>query len=180
MKSDSLTIHAMSLDALAAALKDKYSECSEVVSQSGDSRLIVIEKYYFRVNSNALGVVLIEATRGGEFLVNIIAGGGRSGMLGLDYGAENQFVEEIKKILLNAEETTTKGRDKGEYNTSSPASQRCIVCHQSFNKGDALLDCPSCGGKAHSIHMLEWLRTRDYCPACHAHITESTLRPTRW
>ena len=93
MKSDSLTVQAANLDELAAALKDYYEECYEVVSRSGDSRLIVIEKYYFRVNSHALGVALIEDTGEGQFLVNIIAGGGRSGLLGIDYGAENQFID---------------------------------------------------------------------------------------
>jgi hypothetical protein len=94
-----------------AALKNHYSECSEVVSQSGDIRLILIEKYYFRTNSHALGVVLIEPTGEGMFLASIIAGGGRAAMAAVDCGAEDQFVGEMKKILLDAEKISMAGKD---------------------------------------------------------------------
>jgi predicted RNA-binding Zn-ribbon protein involved in translation (DUF1610 family) len=180
MKSGSLTLD-VSLDALATALKSHYDECSEVISQSGESRLIIIEKYYLRTNSNALGVVLIEKYGEDTSLTHIYAGGGRSGMMGLDYGAENQFVEEIEGILLDAEakEKDRAGTSKAKHDAMNGKSERCVVCSQPLRKGDTLVMCPSCGAKAHRTHMLEWLHTRGYCPSCHSHLNESELKSAR-
>ena len=177
MKSGSLTVNAASIDSLTNALKSEYGECSEIISKSGDTRLIAIEKYYFRVNSNSMGVVLIETIGEGKFLVHIIAGGAKAGMLGLDYGAENQFVDEIENILHDVEDETAAEEERQEQKAKPSAPQTCIVCHSTLNKGEMLLKCPSCGGIAHRAHILEWLHTKDYCPSCHAHITQHALIP---
>jgi hypothetical protein len=121
MKSDSLNIRAANLDALATVLRDHYDEC-EVASQSGDSRLVVVEKYYFGNNSHSLGVTLIETTGDRIFHVTIYAGGGRSGLFGIDHPAEEQFVDELKKILLTAGEEIAIGQ--GDYETGLAKAQQ--------------------------------------------------------
>jgi hypothetical protein len=115
MKSDSIPIRAASLDALVAILKNHYNEFSEVASKSGDSRLILAEKYDFGNNSHTLGVVRIETAVKGTFLVNVYAGGGRSGLYGIDHGAEDQLVDEMEQILLTVGEAITPDKDKEKY-----------------------------------------------------------------
>jgi hypothetical protein len=100
---------------------DHYDEC-EVASQSGDSRLVVVEKYYFGNNSHSLGVALIETTGDRTFHVTIYAGGGRSGLFGIDHGAEEQFVDEIKKVMLTVGEEIAIG--KRDYETSVAKAQQ--------------------------------------------------------
>jgi len=112
MKSDSITIRAASLEALVAILKNHYNEFSEVDSHSGDSRLILAEKYDFGNSSHTMGVVRIETTGKGTFLVNVYAGGGRSGLYGIDHGAEDQLVDEMEQILLTVGEEITPDKDK--------------------------------------------------------------------
>jgi hypothetical protein len=60
MKTDSMMVKRVSMEALVKALKSKYSDSVKVDSLSGDTRLLVVEKYYFMNNSHAAGVVLIE------------------------------------------------------------------------------------------------------------------------
>ena len=54
---------------------------------------------------------------------------------------------------------------------------QCIVCKMQIGGEDSLVRCPSCGGIAHRVHMLEWLHVHDTCPACKAHIDEGSLKP---
>jgi hypothetical protein len=124
MKSNSLTVRAPGLDALATVLKNYYKECSEVVSQRGDSRLILAQKYDFGNNSHTLGVVHIETTGERRFLVNIYAGGGRSGLFGIDHGAEDQLVEEMQKILLTAGEAIASDGDKEKLEADIAKAQK--------------------------------------------------------
>jgi ribosomal protein L33 len=179
MRSDSLILHAASLDTLVAALKDYYKEYSEIASHSGDSRLMVIERYYLRSRSTATGSILIETMQEQKFLVNIIVAGGHQRIPRYNVDTEDPFVNEVKKILLSAKEATITDKDKEESDAIHLFSQRCIICHQSLNKEDLILKCPKCGGVAHKKDMTEWLQFRDYCPSCHAHITEHTLLTIR-
>jgi hypothetical protein len=115
MKSDSITIRAAILDSLAAILKNHYNESSEVTFHSGDSRLILAEKHDFGNNSHTLGVVRIETAGKGTFLVNVYAGGGRSGLYGIDRGAGDQLVGEMEQILLTVGDAITPDKDKEKY-----------------------------------------------------------------
>jgi hypothetical protein len=46
------------------------------------------------------------------------------------------------------------------------ATGTCTVCRLEIADNEPYTTCPSCGGKAHTTHMLEWLHVHDYCPAC--------------
>lgn len=57
------------------------------------------------------------------------------------------------------------------------ASQRtCMVCELTLAAGDSLAYCPHCGNPAHSVHLLEWLHVKDYCPMCHQHLDEREIK----
>nr|MDO8135714.1 hypothetical protein [Candidatus Njordarchaeum guaymaensis] len=52
---------------------------------------------------------------------------------------------------------------------------RCIVCNLDIKGGQEISRCPHCGNLSHRVHILEWLHTRNYCPACKEHLSESEL-----
>jgi DNA-directed RNA polymerase subunit RPC12/RpoP len=49
---------------------------------------------------------------------------------------------------------------------------RCIVCGMSIHQGEPLAHCPSCAGRAHRAHLLEYVHVKGECPSCHNRIVE--------
>jgi hypothetical protein len=142
-------------------------------------RLLVIEKLYRRISAYAVGTVLIEP-KGQMFLVNIVVGGtGMKGRLAYDFGVESHFLNKIKQIILGAGKAVYAGSGEAGDHALDSTPGKCTVCHKSLSEGDLIVECPSCGGKSHKTHMLEWLHTRDYCPSCRVRLTESSLVPVQ-
>jgi hypothetical protein len=44
----------------------------------------------------------------------------------------------------------------------------CLICRKPIWHGETVLECPFCKMKAHTPHLLEWLRVRGTCPNCKA------------
>ncbi|MFX1581169.1 MAG: hypothetical protein ACFFCJ_03015 [Promethearchaeota archaeon] len=51
----------------------------------------------------------------------------------------------------------------------------CIVCKTAIGSNDATLQCPHCGGKAHRVHFLEYLKVKGTCPHCQASLDSQDL-----
>ncbi len=51
----------------------------------------------------------------------------------------------------------------------------CIVCSGAISSTDVVLQCPKCGGRAHRIHILEYLKVKGYCPNCHIELDDRDL-----
>jgi hypothetical protein len=99
MKLNTLTVELPGIDVLEHPLREAYSDISMAVTHSDITRLYLIEKYYGRTNSDAAGVVFIESLGEIQFKVQIWVLGGRTGLIGLDYGAEKHFLKEINDIV---------------------------------------------------------------------------------
>ncbi len=44
--------------------------------------------------------------------------------------------------------------------------QRCMICRQFVGREELHFQCPHCKQLAHRIHLLDWLKTKDFCPYC--------------
>lgn len=51
----------------------------------------------------------------------------------------------------------------------------CTVCNNSIVPLDSTLSCPHCGGRAHRIHFLEYLKVKGTCPNCRANLDPHEL-----
>lgn len=51
----------------------------------------------------------------------------------------------------------------------------CIVCNGAISSTDAILQCPKCSGRAHRIHILEYIKVKGYCPNCHTELDDRDL-----
>lgn len=70
-------------DMLQAMLGSDYAERGPHVD------VLAIEKYYLRIDSNLLSVVILRYVSEGECEVTILTGGGKQGIWGISWGAEN-------------------------------------------------------------------------------------------
>lgn len=52
---------------------------------------------------------------------------------------------------------------------------KCMVCGMGIHQGEPLACCPSCGGRAHRVHLLEFVHVKGECPSCHNHIVEEDI-----
>ena len=60
--------------------------------------IFIAEEYYLRINSTLTLTVIVEESAYGKS-VDIISSGGKSGLLGLSYGAEQSAVKHIINLL---------------------------------------------------------------------------------
>ncbi len=100
MISESFSIKVTNIEILAEQILAKYPDCLANTTSSGNQILFVIEKLYERVNANAVGVILVDRTGEDKCRISLYVGGGRRGLLQLDYGAEKHFFNEMKSLVL--------------------------------------------------------------------------------
>jgi len=67
-------------------------------SGNGKVTVFVAEDYYIRINSTLTLTVIIQENTD-KTTVDIISGGGKTGWLGLSYGAEKSAVKRIVRLL---------------------------------------------------------------------------------
>lgn len=60
--------------------------------------IFIAEEYYFRINSNLTLTVIVEETSD-KATVEVISSGGKTGLWGLTYGAENSAAKRIVRLL---------------------------------------------------------------------------------
>lgn len=62
---------------------------------------------------------------------------------------------------------------------TEPSDIRCAICKTHIELDDDVLVCPHCGNISHTNHILNWVRTKGYCPACGEHLKERDLQRQR-
>jgi hypothetical protein len=122
MDSFSIVVDGPDILQLQEALLPKFDGYRHEIFDydRGNVVTIAIEKYYFRTNSNLLAVITIDGTAAGKCLVDIISGGGGTGLLTTDCGSERNA---INKVLGMFDEI---GEEQGwtvrEYKTPAVSS----------------------------------------------------------
>lgn len=71
------------------------------------------EKYYFRNNSELMVSLIVNIHNQNNCIINIIAGGGSSGIFGMNLGAEEDIIE---KIVCNIEQICINNNWVLEFN----------------------------------------------------------------
>jgi hypothetical protein len=97
-----LYIEGQNLDRLVDLLRGRLPDCYAYTSEN----IVVLasEKFYFRVESNLLTVVILNVSVEDRYEVEIVTGGGAQGLFGITWGAERHRSAEIVRFL---EETCT-------------------------------------------------------------------------
>jgi len=44
--------------------------------------------------------------------------------------------------------------------------EKCEICWGKIKDGERTSDCPHCGRKFHSDHIITWLKSKNFCPSC--------------
>ncbi len=78
------------------------------------------------------------------------------------------------KIVTPTEDTAQAiGFDpkKNVIKIAAKESVKCSVCGKGIQIFDEVLACPLCNSKAHSEHLVEWVKMRSSCPICKKPLT---------
>jgi DNA-directed RNA polymerase subunit RPC12/RpoP len=75
---------------------------------------------------------------------------------------------ELKLIVPNDDNTLDAiyEPEKSLITLQTTARTRCSVCGKGLEIFDLSSACPLCGSKAHSDHLVEWVKMRHNCPIC--------------
>jgi Zn finger protein HypA/HybF involved in hydrogenase expression len=61
--------------------------------------------------------------------------------------------------------------------TISEAAETCLICKSVISAKDVVIQCPSCGVRAHKDHFLEYLKIHGTCPKCNKRLTMKAQAP---
>lgn len=62
-------------------------------------QIFLIENYYFRTNSNLMAAIITSMRDNTTCEVEIVSGGGGSGLAGMDWGSESAMVDTLCKTI---------------------------------------------------------------------------------
>jgi hypothetical protein len=76
--------------------------------------------------------------------------------------------DELRLIIPNEDNTQDAIFDpeRNAIALQTIARTRCSVCGKGLEIFDLSSACPLCGSKAHSDHIIEWIKMRHNCPIC--------------
>jgi hypothetical protein len=69
---------------------------------TGSIKIYIIEEYYFRIESNLAAIVIFEKENKSTLIVHIIIAGGKSGIMGVSWGAEKSMLKKIKNFFIES------------------------------------------------------------------------------
>jgi len=78
------------------ALKEEIFDC--YLFSTDHVTIFTTEKYFLRTNSNLLSVIIVDCTDQSRITIEIISGGGGSGLLQMGLGSEESANKQILKI----------------------------------------------------------------------------------
>lgn len=79
-------------------LSENENFIKEIENENCKVTVFIAEDYYYRINSTLTLTVIVEAVAD-KTTVDIIASGGKTGLLGFSYGAEGSVVKRVVKLL---------------------------------------------------------------------------------
>ncbi len=100
MENDKFMINNVNLDDIIAGINREVDNLSRYKDKDGKVIVLIAEKFYFRIESNLAVTIIIEQINENQFQVVIVVAGGKSGLVGLSYGAEKSMLKRIKSIFL--------------------------------------------------------------------------------
>lgn len=78
----------------------------------GFVKMLIYEEYFHRIKSD-LSVTVLYEEKQGQVEIEIIAAGGKEGMMGVSYGAEKQALTRLSRALIKEEFTVVEGEYAG-------------------------------------------------------------------
>jgi len=100
MRSDKFIINDIELDNLIVKINQEVDFLSRYEDNSGKIVVLVVEKFYFRIESNLAATIIFDRINESQYQIVIAVAGGRHGLLGISWGAEKSMLKKIKKIFL--------------------------------------------------------------------------------
>ena len=97
MEVTKLRVEGENTDRLVGLLRDRLPGCHAYTTDS--IVVLVSEKFYFRIESNLLNVLILNAAGKSAYEVEIVTGGGAQGFFGITLGAERHRSGQIVKLL---------------------------------------------------------------------------------
>jgi hypothetical protein len=91
-----LKIVAADFDKLIDYLNENFTFDYE--NQSSDTAILASEQYYIRNNSTQLNMIIINKEED-SVLIDIIGGAGGSGILNLNWGSEQGYINKVRLVL---------------------------------------------------------------------------------
>jgi DNA-directed RNA polymerase subunit RPC12/RpoP len=129
------------IDSLLSFLRQNYSGVLQRIWQEGSKTLAVFihEEYVWRTSSNQTITVILEYdAQDGRCKLVVVASGGRSGLLQLDWGsqgsAESTFMKAVEQFKRNMSKVQIRCSACGQTYSYPPLTQRM-----------GILRCQNCG-----------------------------------
>ena len=97
MEATRLRLEGQNLDRLVDQLRDGLP--GSHVYTSENTVVIASERFYFRVESNLLTVIILDTAHKDRYEVEIVTGGGAQGFFGITLGSERHRSKEIIRFL---------------------------------------------------------------------------------
>jgi|APFre7841882654_1041346.scaffolds.fasta_scaffold65713_2 hypothetical protein len=97
MQTAKLIIEGRGIEELPALTKEKFKTDYQFTSK--EVTVMMKEKFYFRINSNLLSVIILNYTSKNSCEIEVIAGGGKQGLISFNWGAEGNMRDQIIDFL---------------------------------------------------------------------------------
>ncbi|MBD3197543.1 MAG: hypothetical protein GF317_20990 [Candidatus Lokiarchaeota archaeon] len=95
MEQDIITITNKSMDDIISRFESQFKPSEEYSNIFDTTKIFVVEKYYFRIESNLAATVIFDEINENEVKVIVIVAGGKQGSLDLSWGSEKSMLKNI-------------------------------------------------------------------------------------
>ena len=99
MQSSSYKVIGPSAGQLSDSLADALGVTALV--KHGAVTVLCHEKYYLRIDSNLMSTIVLSLTEEEVCFVDIVTGGGKTGLWGISFGAEKRNTDVVSDILTS-------------------------------------------------------------------------------
>jgi len=156
MKLDEVIVEGKNLETLMARFKKEFTPSFEYQSKSGDTKVFILEEYYFRQDSDLAIIVIFDFENSEKCRVSMAVAGGKTGLLRLDLlGAEKSMLYKIGRFFLEHAEKAKFLKKPAGF----PVKVTCPACEKTIHVKEAgLCRCPLCStvlsvSRSGSVHL---------------------------
>ncbi|MFX1320373.1 MAG: DUF6054 family protein [Promethearchaeota archaeon] len=101
MEQKSYLIEDIVYDQLIHDFEEFFTPNFKFSNKQDTTTVLIIEKYYFRINSNLTITLIFNRNNNYSVEVHIITSGGKLGLLGLTWGSEKSALNKIINFFEN-------------------------------------------------------------------------------